>query len=217
MSAGTFVTIDRTFRDKDEVVVVLPQEVKATLWPLDGIVIERGPLVYSLKIEEEWQSVEQAAEVAEAVIGIYDLNKKYPGLLARNAYPKSPWNYALEIDPESVAKNVQVSEAEWQDEHPFSGAAPPILLRVPARRVIGWQLEEMKELVQQGDWDHPQAMHTRRGQFALTPQLPSASGPPVKLGEATEMVTLVPYGCARLRLTIFPQARKLASLNQQKA
>jgi hypothetical protein len=217
MSAGTFVTIDRTFRDKDEVAVVLPQEVKATLWPMDGIVIERGPLVYSLKIEEEWQSFEQVAEAAEAVIGIYDLNKKYPGLVARNAYPKSPWNYALEVDPESVARNVQVSELEWPEEHPFSGAAPPIMLRVPARRVIGWQLEEMKELVQQGDWDHPQAMHTRRGQFVLTPQLPSASGPPVRLADATETITLVPYGCARLRLTIFPQARRVAALTQPQA
>jgi hypothetical protein len=214
ISAGTFVTIDRTFRDNDEVVVVLPQEVKASMWPMDGIAVERGPLVYSLKIEEEWQSVEQVAEAAEAVIGIYDLNTKYPGLLARNAHPKSPWNYALEIDPESAAKDVQVSATEWQDEHPWSGSAPPISLRVPARRVIGWQLEETKELVQQGDWDHPQAMHTRRGQFALTPQLPSASGPPVRLGEAREMITLVPYGCARLRLIIFPQARKIDSLGQ---
>jgi hypothetical protein len=209
VTPGSFVTIDRTFRDKDEVVVVLPQEVKATMWPLDGIAIERGPLVYSLKIDEEWESQEQVAEAAAVLIGCYDINSKYPGLVGRNAYPKSAWNYALDIDPDNVAKSVQISEGQWQDEHPFSRSAPPVTLRVPARQVAGWKLDESDEIVQQGDWDHPQAMHTRKGHFVLTPQLPTASGPPVKLADATEMVTLVPYGCARLRLTIFPQARKL--------
>jgi hypothetical protein len=51
----------------------------------------------------------------------------------------------------------------------------------------------------------------------MTPPLPSASGQPVTLGEANEMITLVPYGCARLRLTIFPQAGKIALLSKQKA
>jgi DUF1680 family protein len=79
MSSGKFVTIDRTFRDKDEIEIVLPQETKAKMWPSDGIAVERGPLVYSLKIEEEWESMEKAA--AEAVIGTYDILTKYPGLV----------------------------------------------------------------------------------------------------------------------------------------
>jgi hypothetical protein len=211
MGSGTFVTIDRLFRDKDEIVVTLPQEVTVTHWPLDGIAIERGPLVYSLKIEERWESFDQVAAAAEAVLGVYDITAKFPGLQIRNAYPNSPWNYALEIDPQTVAKQVQVSEMEWRDEHPFSGAAPPIILKAPARKVIGWKLEESDEIVQQGDWDHPQAMHTRKGHFVLTPQLPTASGPKVTLGDASEMVTLVPYGCARLRLTIFPQVKQIRS------
>ena len=216
-SASTFVTIDRTFRDKDEVVVVLPQETKATMWPSDGIAVERGPLVYSLKIEEEWESMEKVAAAAEAVIGTYDILTKYPGLVARNAYPKSPWNYALDIDPATIAKEAQVSEMEWQDEHPWSRLAPPITLRVPAKRVIGWVLEEADEVTEQGTWDRPGQMFKRQGHFVMTPPLPSESGPPVTLGGETEMITLVPYGCARLRLTIFPQARKIASLSQKKA
>ena len=54
-------------------------------------------------------------------------------------------------------------------------------------------------------------MHQRKGRFVLTPQLPTEGGPPVKLAEAREMVTLVPYGCARLRVTIFPQVRTVST------
>jgi hypothetical protein len=57
----------------------------------------------------------------------------------------------LDIDPATIAKEAQVSEMEWQDEHPWSQLAPPIALRVPARRVIGWVLDEADEVTEQRD------------------------------------------------------------------
>jgi hypothetical protein len=214
LSAATFVTIDRTFRNNDEVVVILPQDIKSSTWPDGGIALERGPLVYSLKIGEDWQSMAEAAAAAEAALGIYDLGTKYPGLLAQNVYPKTPWNYALEVDADNLSHSVQVVQMEWQDEHPFSRSAPPVALKVPARRVIGWELEESDDVVEQGDWDHPQQMHPRKGRFVFTPALPAASSPAIKLESTTETVMLVPYGCARLRVTVFPQAKKLSGLHQ---
>jgi hypothetical protein len=210
ISSCTYVTIDRKFSDKDEVTVILPQETQVSTWPMDGIAVEREPLVYSLKIDEEWQSLEQVSEAAREVVGIYYLSTRFPGLLALNAYPRGPWNYALDIDAENASEKVQVKEMEWQDDHPSSTSAPAIVLRIPARRVIGWELEKKTEIAQQGEWYHPASMHTSKGHFVFTPQLPAGSGLPVKLAEKTEMVTLVPYGCARLRLTIFPRAKKHA-------
>ena len=205
LSPGTFVTIDRKFSDQDEVVVILPQETKITSWPMDGIAVERGPLVYSLQIEEEWQSLDDVAEAVRQAVGIYFLPFRYPGLLAHNVYPKSPWNYALDLDPRH-ASQIQVMEMDWPDDHPWSRSAPPVLLKVPARRVAGWALDEPKEITQQGEWYHPQQLFTRHGDFAFTPQLPVASS--MNLETATETVTLVPYGCAKLRLTIFPRVPK---------
>ena len=60
--AGSFIKINRKFRDGDEVVVILPQEIKASDWLFDGIALERGPLVYSLKIDEEWESTVKLIE-----------------------------------------------------------------------------------------------------------------------------------------------------------
>jgi hypothetical protein len=124
----------------------------------------------------------------------------------------------LDVNVEDVERKVEVSDREWQDESPWSSNAPPIVLRVPARKLIGWELEQAKEVVVEGwmedrglvplgndtRYDEPQAK--RKGDFVFTPQLPTASNPQVHLGENTEMVTLVPYGCASLRMTIFPMA-----------
>ena len=45
--------------------------------------IERGPLVFALPIEAEWKKVKDNPQFADWEV-----------------YPKSPWNYALQLDRE---------------------------------------------------------------------------------------------------------------------
>jgi hypothetical protein len=221
LMAGSFVKINRKFRDGDEVVVVLPQEIKTSNWPLDGIALERGPLVYSLKIDEEWESSAKMIESAVKVLGVYNLNSRYPGLLGRNVYPKSSWNYALDIHAENAASAIRVTQNEWPEDAPWSASAPPIQLQVPARKVIGWDLDRPSEITVEGGIEDPGVVSTeydtkyddpgwlRKGDFAFTPQLPTKSDSRIRLSDETEFVTLVPYGCAKLRVTIFPRVDKL--------
>ena len=49
----------------------------------DAVAIERGPLVFALPIEAEWKKVKDNPQFADWEV-----------------YPKSPWNYALQIDRE---------------------------------------------------------------------------------------------------------------------
>jgi hypothetical protein len=224
LKAGSYVTINRQFHDGDEVVVILPQEVKASDWPSDGIALERGPLVYSLKISEEWESTDKLIQSAVELLGVYNLNWRYPGLLGRNVYPKSPWNYALEINAENVGSAARVTENEWHEDAPWSSNEPPIQLQVPARRVIGWDLDRPSEIVLEGGIDVPGLLPNGydkryddprwllKGDFAFTPQLPNKSGSGIRLAEETELVTLVPFGCAKLRLTIFPRVDRIAGI-----
>lgn len=212
---GSFVKIGRKFRDGDKVLVELPQEVRATEWPNDGIAIERGPLVYSLRIDEEWESLEQVARAADGVIGMYNLLARYPGLVAHNVYPRSPWNYALDVDTANASEKVQVIQSEVLEERPWRLKEPGIVLRVPARRLMGWDLDRRKEVILEGDSgdpalilsdkNHGNGCATRKGEFVFTPQLPSRGFPGLRLADNAETVTLVPYGCAKLRLTIFPK------------
>jgi len=221
--AGSFVRINRKFHDGDEIVVILPQEIKTTDWPFDGIAIERGPLVYSLKIDEDWQSPVELSESAVKLLGVYNLNWRYPGLLGHDVHPKSPWNYALDIDAKNTSGAIRVIQNEWPERSPWSASAAPIQLQVPARRVIGWDLDRPSEIILEGGIDDPGLVQkpydtkyddpswSRKGDFAFTPQLPTTANSSIRLREESETVTLVPYGCAKLRLTIFPRADKLRS------
>ncbi len=209
-AAGKYVTLHRKFRDGDVVTVTLPQQVRISHWPMDGVVVERGPLVYSLRIAERWQTAEETEQAVRDVLGVYWTDFRFPGLLGRNAYPDSPWNYALAVEENDDINKIEVKELDWSDDAPWSLAAPPIALKVPARRVNGWKLVEATEIEQQGEWFHPQQIFKRQGRFTFTPQIPDGKGSDISLAQETEMVTLIPYGCAKLRLTIFPRVSKLA-------
>jgi hypothetical protein len=210
--AGTFVKINRKFSDGDVVAVTLPQEINASSWPTNGVALERGPLVYSLKIDEEWESMDKVVGECIGGIGVYNLKNRYPGLLGNNVYPKSPWNYALDIDLDNVGAKVKFAEQWWRDENPWSTKEPPMMLEVPARQLAGWELDRKQEIVLEGGIDDPgltpvnsdSSQKTRKGNFVFTPDLPMSEGSGLELASETEMVTLVPYGCAKLRITVFP-------------
>ena len=92
-------------------------------------------------------------------------------------HPTTPWNYALAVDPATIAATATVTEKPV-GPIPFSSTRAPIELRVPGRRVDAWTLVD-------GSAD----------------TLPKS---PVTTAGADETLTLVPYGSAKLRITAFP-------------
>ncbi|MDH7600650.1 MAG: glycoside hydrolase family 127 protein [Armatimonadota bacterium] len=90
-------------------------------------------------------------------------------------YPTTPWNYGLQIDP--VNPQVEIVKKSIGSII-FDSKSAPIEMRVKGRRVPEWQLE----------------------QNSAGPLPPS----PVKSSEPLEELTLIPYGCAKLRVTEFP-------------
>ena len=213
---GTFVTLIRKFRNGDTITLLLPQEIKVSKWPPGGVALERGPLVYSLKIVEDWQSGRLAAV---NLLGIYNVSDVYPGLVANNVYPLSKWNYALALDLENPTKQVQVIESTWKGEFPWSPETAPIMLRVPAREITGWELDKKQEVEFEAWIPDPDFVpipdqrssgprhFSRKGDYLFTPRLPDPSTLAAQLKDETEMITLIPYGSAKLRMTIFPYAK----------
>ncbi|AEE97823.1 beta-L-arabinofuranosidase domain-containing protein [Mahella australiensis] len=196
--AGTFVDIKRVFQNGDVITLNLPMELKLSHWPKGGIGIERGPLVYALKIDEKWETDDTEEKCSEE-FPAYDL------------YAASKWNYALALDETDINSKVEIVRKPI-NEQPWSIDSAPIEIRVPAREVKGWEMERENKIVYAKhvtEWINGKVETAikpakKRGDFTFTSQLPDADFINNNLGDI-ETVTLVPYGCTKMRIAIFPQ------------
>jgi uncharacterized protein len=140
--------------------LTLPMPAQVRRGYHDSVAIERGPLVYSLKMDAEWKLLKGKEPFADWEV-----------------YPKSPWNYGLQLDTEHPEKSVQFTK-KTVGENPFSPEGAPMMAKVKGRRLPDWKIDK------------------------------NAAGPlpasPVKSTESMEELTLIPYGCTKLRVTEFP-------------
>jgi len=108
----------------------------------------------------------------------YGGTDKWP---AFDVFPTTAWNYGLLIDPaKPLTAQFHIKEKRWPtDNQPFETSAAPIEMTAKARKIPNWRA------------DH-------RGLIDEVQQSPVASD------ERIETVTLIPMGCARLRISAFP-------------
>lgn len=117
------IVIDREWSPGDRVELTLPMEIRFSEWFERSAGIERGPLVYALKIEEQWQEVrtEQWEHTFFEVM------------------PLSPWNYGI---PKKylTAGNFEVSQKPEVAEMPWNLANAPIEMKTTGKRIPWWTL-----------------------------------------------------------------------------
>ena len=161
---GSFHTIEREWKPGDVVELSFPMNLRVNRWYHDGIAIHRGPLVFSLPIGEEWKKVKGDEPHADWEV-----------------LPTTPWNYALELDPnlKRWERSFKVEEFPVGDM-PFSPEGAPLRLKVKGRRVPQWELEAGSA-----------------GPLPMSPVITKGR---------EEDLTLIPYGCTNLRITVFPLA-----------
>jgi uncharacterized protein len=129
--AGRFHLMDLTWTAGDRVVLHLPMRPRLSTWYRDSLAVERGPLVFSLRIDEDWKPIEGGM--------------KHPATAPAKDWqvlPKSPWNYGLvlaDLTTAQTATALKVTEKPI-GEYPFSALAAPVEIMVPARRLPAWTL-----------------------------------------------------------------------------
>jgi hypothetical protein len=108
--------IDREWRAGDGVEIRLPMPVSTVAGFNGSVSVERGPLVFSLRIGETWRALKKTGPVTDWEV-----------------FPASPWNYAIRAVPEKF----EVRESPLARQ-PFTAGDPPVSLLVTARRVPQW-------------------------------------------------------------------------------
>ena len=122
VTAGRFYSLDRTWNNGDHVAIHFPMPVRISTWYNNSVAVERGPLVYSLKIGESWHKIKQTGPAADWEV-----------------YPTTPWNYALVLDPKHPADWFTVKENAIAKQ-PFDASSSALEITAKARRLPAWQL-----------------------------------------------------------------------------
>jgi hypothetical protein len=115
--------IDRIWSNQDAIELLLPMEFEKSDWYNGSVGIARGPLVYALKIKEEWVEVKKD--------GFDDTYWE--------VRPKSAWNYSL-IQEDLDKLNFEVSVKDSVAAYPWNLENAPVLVKTRGLRVPNWTL-----------------------------------------------------------------------------
>ncbi|MEE0419859.1 MAG: glycoside hydrolase family 127 protein [Lachnospiraceae bacterium] len=169
VKTGAFYTVNRTWKSGDKVCVVFKSEIELTTWYNNSTAVQKGALIYGLKIEEDWRTYEEN-DARELKV---EHKEELP---LREVYPASPWNYGLVTDENASFELKETDEVALQ---PFASDSAPVEIIANGVALPEWTLD--------GNIAGPQPF-----------------GPIDYSAEEMQKITLVPYGCQRLRITHFP-------------
>ncbi len=165
---GQIITIARTWKNGDRLSLQLPMHVTTTNWGRNSRAVERGPLVYALKLEADWNKETDEKE------GEYF-----------TVHPKDKWNYGL---IEQVVKdpqaNLQVKTVQpVTDNFVWNLAHAPIEITAPVKEIPDFKV--VNDVA-------PIPVTDRTGVYKG------------RVEKEIKQVTLVPYGCTKVRIVAFP-------------
>jgi len=124
LKPGDIIKINRSWKNGDVVELNFPMHVETSRWAELSVAVERGPLVYALKIGEDWRKVK-----GKDFYGDYF-----------EVFPTTDWNYGL-MDfainhPETA---FEVTEHQTSG-YPWNLENTPLSIKVKGKKIPSWQL-----------------------------------------------------------------------------
>ncbi len=129
-AGNTIAKISRRWRSGDVLELALPMHISKNKWYENSVSIERGPLVYGLKIGEDRQFVKNQTDPEEYGEGYYEIR------------PTTPWNYGLlDVREDKLAENYIVEKQDGPlAAYPWNQEGAPIKIKTQAKRIPLWQV-----------------------------------------------------------------------------
>ena len=124
--AGTFHRVEREWRGSTTITLHFPMKPLMTVRYNDNVAIERGPLVYALRMGEEWTRINADKPHRELPHGDWEVR------------PTTPWNYGIVVE-KGAPVGLTFTEKPV-GETPFSPEGAGVVATVSARRVPSWGL-----------------------------------------------------------------------------
>jgi DUF1680 family protein len=125
---GTYHEFNRLWHDTAQVDLWLPMLPALRRGYNDAVALTRGPLVYALKIGEEWRRINEDQPYRELPHADWEV------------YPTKPWNYALAVNEDTLFEDVTFIEFPV-GEMPFSPQGAPVEATAKGKRLPEWGME----------------------------------------------------------------------------
>jgi len=125
VKGGEVAVLNREWKDGDVIILELPMDIKLSRWYENSLGIERGPLVYALKIGEDWK--ERTAPDRDDTFW--------------EVFPTTPWNYGIPAKTiDSLDFKVTVSPTISQ--MPWNLENAPTSISTKGKQIPYWKLYE---------------------------------------------------------------------------
>ena len=125
--AESYFKIEKLWHEEEEIKLHLPMKPRATRRFNNALAIERGPLIFSLKIGEKWKRVNEDKPHRELPHADWEV------------HPATPWNYALDIHEKTLEEDIVFKENPV-GEIPFSPDGAPVTAAIEGIRIESWTL-----------------------------------------------------------------------------
>lgn len=124
LNPGNFHVLRRAWDGTSVVRLHLPMALRTERRYNGAMAIERGPLVYSLRIGEDWRYLRGEKPHADWEV-----------------HPTTPWNYALLVNEAHPEEGIRFEQGQT-GACPFSPEGAPVSLKVKAKQLPAWTLEK---------------------------------------------------------------------------
>lgn len=131
-AGGETAFISKDWTTGDKVELLFPMKVTSSRWYENSVSIERGPLVYALKVGESWTRVDIPADQKYGYEDFYYEVK-----------PTTPWNFGLYLDSlsaENIESSFTVLDNATEGSYPWNTENAPLELHVKSSRIPDWTL-----------------------------------------------------------------------------